>query len=437
MLDYKNVLRFVNQSEIEKYEQITINAKNKLLDKNGEGNDFLGWVDYPLKINNIEINQILDAAEKIRNTSEVLLVIGIGGSYLGAKSALSMLKPYFRKANELEVIFVGNTLSSTYTKELMDYLSNKDFSINVISKSGTTTEPAIAFRIFKNLLESKYGDNYNQRVYCTTTLNKGALYSLAVINKYQIFSIPEDIGGRYSVLTPVGLLPIAASNIDIIKMIDGAKAAYQDCLNKNYLENEALLYAAIRHLLYQRGKLIEILVTYEPKLSFLSEWYKQLFGESEGKDHQGIYPSSVTYTTDLHSLGQYVQDGKRHIFETVLNIVMPETDLVIKRENDDFDQLNYLASKTLDEVNKQAFKGTLLAHVDGEVPNIIINLPEISAYYYGYLVYFMMFSCGVSGYLLGVNPFNQEGVEAYKKNMFALLGKSGYESLREELLKKL
>ena len=436
LLDYQNVLKFISDAEIKAMEQEANIAQRKLLDKTGAGNDFVGWVDYPVQITNDELDLINKTALEIRKTSHVLLVIGIGGSYLGAKAALSMLNNYFPSKDELEVIFVGNTLSSTYTKEVYDYLQDKDFSINVISKSGTTTEPALSFRLFKKLLEAKYGGEYYKRVYCTTTIGKGALYKLAKENNYQIFSIPEDIGGRYSVLTAVGLLPIAASNIKITEIIKGAQDAYHRYTTESYINNDAMLYASIRNLLYRKDKFIEALVTYEPNLHYLGEWYKQLFGESEGKDHKGIYPSSLSYTTDLHSMGQYIQDGRRNLFETTINIINPKLNDIIEMEQDDFDGLNYLANKTLDEVNKQAMRGTILAHVDGGVPNIKINIPSISPYYFGYLVYFFMFSCGMSGYLLGVNPFNQEGVEDYKKNMFALLGKPGYEDLRKKLEEK-
>jgi glucose-6-phosphate isomerase len=437
LLNYKNALKFVSEKEINNIAGEVLAAKEKLLNKTGLGNDFLGWVDYPEKEVFTDFERICEAAKRIRQDSEVLLVIGIGGSYLGAKAGLSMLSPYFLKSSGTKVIFVGNTLSPAYSKEILDYLQDKDFSINIISKSGTTTEPAIAFRLFRNLLQNKYGASSNKRIYATTTIGKGVLYRVAKEKGYEIFPIPEDIGGRYSVLTAVGLLPLATSGIDIKAIIEGAQAERRACLNQPYLKNDALLYAAIRNILYRKGKEIEIFVTYEPKLKYLGEWYKQLFGESEGKSGKGLFPASVIYTTDLHSLGQYIQDGKRILFETVLNIEKPEKDVLLEAEAGDFDGLNYLSGKMLDIVNKQALKGTVLAHVDGNVPNLILNLPEISAYEFGRLVYFFMFACGVSGYLLGINPFDQEGVEAYKKNMFALLGKPGYEALSEELKKKL
>lgn len=433
MLDYCNVLNFVTKEDINGLRNETEQALDTLVKRSGAGNDYLGWLDYPENIAEEEVEAIIDAAQQIKRDSEVLLVIGIGGSYLGAKAALSMLGDYFPKTKTLEVLFVGHTLSSVYTNQLLEYLRNRDFSINVISKSGTTTEPAVAFRLFQKLLVDKYGDEAHKRVYVTTTIGKGALYSLACARKYRIFSIPEDIGGRYSVLTPVGLLPIAAAGYDIKKILKGAREARMHYLDTPYPENSVLLYAAIRNLLYRQGKKVEALVTYEPKLVYFGEWYKQLFGESEGKEHRGLYPSSLTYTTDLHSLGQYVQDGERLLFETVIRIQKPESDLHLEKEDEDFDGLNYLTGKHLSEVNEKALQGTLLAHVDGGVPNLIINLPEIDAYHFGYLVYFFMLTCGVSGYLLKVNPFNQEGVEAYKKNMFALLGKPRYENLREKL----
>ncbi|MGD9886757.1 MAG: glucose-6-phosphate isomerase [Bacilli bacterium] len=436
MLDYKQVLPFVSKKQIGAMEAQVLSAREQLLHKTCLGNDFVGWVDYPNLLSETTLKEIVEASQKITNNSQVLLVIGIGGSYLGAKSALSMLEGYLKQKQGLEVLFVGNTLSSTYTKAVYDYLENKDFSINVISKSGTTTEPAIAFRLFRGLLQKKYGTSFNERIYCTTTIGKGVLYSEAVNNNYQIFSIPEDIGGRYSVLTPVGLLPMACRNIDIYQVIKGSTSAFFDFSKKNFWENDALLYACLRKILYDQGKLVEMMVYYEPKLHYLGEWYKQLFGESEGKNHQGLLPVSVNYSTDLHSLGQYVQDGKRHLFETILNIEAPEDNILIPLDNFDFDQLNYLTKYSLDQINKQAMIGTMMAHVDGGVPNIVINIPEISPYYYGYLVYFFMVSCGVSAALLGVNPYNQPGVEAYKLNMFALLGKPGLEKLKEELKKK-
>jgi len=435
IFDYKNILPFISENEIKKYEHKAKWARKSLLTKSGAGNDYLGWIKYPQMINHEFIDEILIAKDNILENSDVLVVIGIGGSYLGAKAVIDMFSDYFPKKQETEIIFAGHTLSSTYINELYSYLKDKDFSINVISKSGTTTEPALAFRLLRQLLVKKYGSDYNKRIYCTTTAGKGALYELAVQNNYRLFYIPEDIGGRYSVLTPVGLLPLAVKGINIRDLVKGAVHAL-DCFDKKpYMENEAMLYAAIRHLLYQKGKLIELLITYEPKFRYFSEWYKQLFGESEGKDHKGIFPASALYTTDLHSLGQYVQEGKRHLFETTVYISNTDQEMIIPPENNNFDGLNYLAYKSLEEINQQALKGTVLAHVFGDVPNIIINISELTSFNVGSLLYFLMFACGMSGYLLGVNPFNQEGVEAYKKNMFALLGKPGYEDWRKKLEK--
>jgi glucose-6-phosphate isomerase len=362
------------------------------------------------------------------------VVVGIGGSYLGAKAALEFILPYFPKRRNVEVLFAGHNMSSTYLNELCDYLKNKDFSINVISKSGTTTEPAIAFRVLKKLLEEKYGvEEANNRVYATTDKSKGALRVFADSKGYETFVVPDNVGGRYSVLTPVGLLPLAAAGINIKSMMRGARSAKAQYTKKSIYKNDVHMYVALRNLLYRNNKSIEMMVNYEQKLNFFAEWWKQLFGESEGKEHLGIFPASASFSTDLHSLGQYVQDGERILFETILNIENPNKEIYIEEDDLNLDGLNYLSGKSLDYVNKQAFRGTLMAHKDGGVPSIIINVPETSAYSFGYLAYFFELACGVSGYLLGVNPFNQPGVEAYKKNMFALLGKPGYEELRKEL----
>ncbi|HOH18280.1 MAG TPA: glucose-6-phosphate isomerase, partial [Bacilli bacterium] len=378
MLNYQQVLPFIKKTDLEALEPQALKAKEDLLHKTCLGNDFVGWVDYPNRLSEADLKAIVAASQTIQNQSQVLLVIGIGGSYLGAKSALSMLRAYFKKTGGLEILFVGNTLSSTYTKAVLQYLQHKDFSINVISKSGTTTEPAIAFRLFRGLLKEKYGSRFNERIYCTTTIGKGVLYSEAINNNYQIFAIPEDIGGRYSVLTPVGLLPMACSNIDIYQVINGASQAIFNFSQKPFWENQVLLYASLRKALYDQGKRIEMLVYYEPKLHYFGEWYKQLFGESEGKNHLGLFPVTANYSTDLHSLGQYVQDGHRHLFETVLNINKPEEDLTIPLDQLDFDQLNYLTKYSLHQINHQALVGTTMAHVDGGVPNILINVPELS-----------------------------------------------------------
>lgn len=437
-LDYRYALPFVNKDELENINKEIKLARKLLESKTGPGSDFLGWLDLPNNVNQKEIEEILISARKIRKQASVLVVVGIGGSYLGAKAAIEFMKPYFPKRKNIEVVFAGHNMSGTYLNELKDYLSKKDFAINVISKSGTTTEPAIAFRVLKTLLEEKYGlEEAKERIYATTDKSTGALRELVKINNYKSFVVPDDIGGRFSVLTAVGLLPIAASGININQMLSGAKAARKAYDKYNIFKNDVHMYVALRNLLYRKEYSIEMLVNYEPKLTFFSEWWKQLFGESEGKDNKGLFVSSAAFSTDLHSLGQYIQDGQRILFETVINVEKSEKDVFIQESEFDQDGLNYLKDKGLDHVNKQAFKGTLLAHRDGGVPNIIINLSKMDAYNFGYLVYFFELAVGVSGYLLKVNPFNQPGVEAYKKNMFALLGKPGYEKLKEELEKKL
>ena len=371
-------------------------------------------------------------------------MIGIGGSYLGARAAIEFLRHSFYNVVSKEVrktpeiYFVGNSISSTYLKHLLDVIGDRDFSINMISKSGTTTEPAIAFRIFKELAEKKYGkEGAAKRIYATTDRVKGSLKNLATEEGYETFVVPDDVGGRFSVLTAVGLLPIAVSGADIDKLMEGAASARKHALEAPYEENDALLYAALRNILLKKGKSVEILANYEPSVHYVSEWWKQLYGESEGKDQRGIFPASVDLTTDLHSMGQFIQDGARIMFETVINIEESREEIVIGNEPTDLDGLNYLAGKTVDFVNKSAMNGTILAHTDGQVPNFMVNVPEVNEFYLGELFYFFEFACGVSGYLLGVNPFNQPGVESYKKNMFALLGKPGYEAQREELLKRL
>ncbi len=436
-VDYSKALDFVDKDSLISIQKEIKNAHNTVHNKTGEGNEFLGWVDLPNNYDKVEFSLVKESAKKIRNNSDVLLVIGIGGSYLGAKFALEMLNKHFRSDGDLQIIFVGHHISSTYMMDLVDYLDGKDFSINVISKSGTTTEPAIAFRIFKKILIEKYGDEEAKtRIYATTDKEKGALRTLADKEGYTTFVVPDDIGGRFSVLTSVGLLPIAASGINIDEIMNGAKDAFNEY--SIYSENnEAYKYVAIRNLLYRNGKKIEMLVNYEPAFFYLGEWWKQLYGESEGKNNLGLFPASASFSTDLHSLGQYIQDGERHLFETVLNVVKSRREVVIENDSLDLDGLNYLVGETVSYVNNKAFLGTLLAHNDGGVPNVIINIPEISPYSFGYLVYFFEIACAVSGYVLGVNPFNQPGVEDYKKNMFALLKKPGYEELTKELEKRL
>ena len=436
-LNLDNALKFVTNEQVEAMKDEVVNAANVLVSQSGAGNDFLGWLNLPLDYDKEEFDRILAAAERIKKQAEVLLVIGIGGSYLGAKSAIEMLKKYFGNKG-VEIIFVGHQISGTYVNELIDYLKDKEFAINVISKSGTTTEPAIAFRIFKELIEARYGvEESKKRIYATTDKARGALKGLATAMGYETFIVPDNVGGRYSVLTPVGLLPIAVSGVDIKQMMAGAQLAHKECNVIDLDTNLAMQYALVRNALYRSGKVIEILVNYEQNLTYFAEWWKQLYGESEGKDGKGIYVASASFSTDLHSLGQMIQDGERNIFETVLQVTTPVSEQVIPFDEANLDGLNFLAGKTMDYVNKQAFLGTLLAHVDGGVPNIVLEFPEISAFAYGYLAYFFEFACGVSAYTLGINPFNQPGVEAYKKNMFALLGKPGYETLAEELKAKL
>ncbi len=436
-INIENALSFIEVSDYQKIES-EIKAANKLLrEGTGEGSDFLGWVSLPEKYDQTEFARIKDAATRIRKNSDVLLVIGIGGSYLGAKSAIEMLSKNFDKNKELEIIFVGHHISSNYITDLIEYIDGKNFSINVISKSGTTTEPALAFRIFKDLLEKKYGKEASkERVFATTDKEKGALKKLATEEGYETFVVPDDVGGRFSVLTAVGLLPIAAAGLDIDAIMQGAKDAMEE-YKEDSINNNVYKYVAVRNLLYRSGKKIEMMVNYEPEHAFFAEWWKQLFGESEGKDGKGIFPASAMFSTDLHSLGQIIQDGERTIFETVVNVRNVRETVIIEEIDGNLDGLNYLSGQTVDFVNKNAFKGTLLAHVDGGVPNIVIEVPEINGYSFGHLVYFFEIACGISGYVLGVNPFDQPGVEAYKKNMFALLGKPGYEELKEDLEKKL
>lgn len=428
-LDLKHTHKFINIKDEEKVLEKAMDARKTLHNKTGLGNEYLGWLDLPIEYDKEEFKRIKEAAKKIRENSDVLVVIGIGGSYLGAKAVTNVFKKHFGN-NKIEVLFVGNNISSDYIFDLKEYLIDKDFSINVISKSGTTTEPAIAFRIFNEMLESKYGEEAKKRVYATTDKKAGALKKLSNIKKYETFVVPDNVGGRYSVFTAVGLLPIAVMGIDIDKLIKGAADSYKDAIQEN---SDAFIYAINRYMLYKKGYKVEMLVNYEPCLIYISEWWKQLFGESEGKDKSGIFPASASFSTDLHSLGQYIQDGERFIFETVINVLESKTNIKIKKEDNDLDGLNYLEGRTVDYINKKAYLGTLLAHVEGGVPNIILNIEKMDEYNIGYLLYFFMYSCGISAYMLGVNPFNQPGVEAYKKNMFALLGKKGYEKLKEEL----
>lgn len=438
-LDYQKALSFFEQHEIDQQADLVKSVHRTIHEGTGAGSDFLGWVDLPVDYDKEEFARIQKSAKQIQSNSDVLVVIGIGGSYLGARSAIEMLTPAFKKNEETpEIIFAGHHLSSTYTQELIDYLEGKDFSVNVISKSGTTTEPAVAFRLFKKLLEEKYGkEEAVKRIFATTDKEKGALKQLATNEGYESFIVPDDVGGRFSVLTAVGLLPIAVAGIDIESMMSGAAKAREELSSDDVSENIAYQYATIRNILYSKGYTTEMLINYEPSLQYFNEWWKQLFGESEGKDLKGIYPSSANFTTDLHSLGQYVQEGRRFLFETVLKVESPKHAITIEEDPEDLDGLNYLAGKTVDDVNTKAFEGTLLAHTDGGVPNLIVKVPQLDAFTYGYLVYFFETAVAMSGYQLGVNPFNQPGVEAYKQNMFALLGKPGFEDKKKELEERL
>lgn len=438
-LDYGKTLEFFGEHELEQQKDNVKAIHQTIHNGSGAGSDFLGWLDLPVDYDKEEFKRIIEVAKRVKGHSDVFVVIGIGGSYLGARAAIEMLTSSFRNSTEFpEIVFVGNHLSSSYTHELIQYLDGKDFSVNVISKSGTTTEPAVSFRLFKQLLEDKYGkDEAKERIFATTDKEKGALKQLATNEGYETFVVPDDVGGRYSVLTSVGLLPIAVAGIDVEAMMQGAAKAREELSSDELENNIAYQYATIRNILYTKGYTTEMLINYEPSLSYFNEWWKQLYGESEGKDYKGIYPSSANYTTDLHSLGQYVQEGRRFLFETVLKVDTPKHDIKIEEDPDDLDGLNYLAGKTMDEVNTKAFEGTLLAHTDGGVPNLVVRVPRLDAETFGYLVYFFELACAMSGYQLGVNPFNQPGVEAYKQNMFALLGKPGYEDKKEALEKRL
>lgn len=442
--DYSKTAGFISEEEIGYMSRLTEQAKDVLVSKNGAGNDFLGWIDLPVDYDKEEFSRIEKAAEKIKKDSDVLIVIGIGGSYLGARAAIEFLRHGFynslpkEKRGTPEIYYVGNSISSTYLKGVIDVIGDRDFSVNVISKSGTTTEPAIAFRIFKKMLEDKYGqEEAAKRIYATTDKARGALKDLATKEGYESFVVPDDVGGRFSVLTAVGLLPIAVSGADIKALMDGAASGRELALNEKFEDNEAMKYAAIRNILLRKGKSVEVLANYEPALHYIGEWWKQLYGESEGKDQKGIFPAAVDFTTDLHSMGQFIQDGARIMFETVMNVEEARETITIEKEAEDLDGLNYLAGKTMDFVNKSAMNGTILAHTDGSVPNLMIKIPKMDEFHLGQLFYFFEFACGVSGYILGVNPFNQPGVESYKRNMFALLGKPGYEEEREALLKRL
>lgn len=442
--DYSLANPFICEEELDLMKASVATARDTLEKKSGAGNDFLGWIDLPVDYDKDEFARIQKAAEKIQSDSEVLVVIGIGGSYLGARAAIEFLRHCFYNSVDKsvrktpEIYYAGNSISGTYLSQLIETIGDRDFSVNVISKSGTTTEPAIAFRVFKEMLENKYGkEEAAKRIYATTDKARGALKSLATEEGYETFVVPDDVGGRFSVLTAVGLLPIAASGADISKLMEGAQSMRKLCLESAIEDNDAIQYAAVRNILYKKGKSVEVLANYEPIFHYVAEWWKQLYGESEGKDQKGIFPASVDLTTDLHSMGQFIQDGSRIMYETVMELEKPSLDITVQEAENDLDGLNYLSGKTLDFVNKSAMKGTQLAHTDGNVPNLIIRVPEQNEFYLGELFYFFEYACGISGYLLGVNPFNQPGVESYKKNMFALLGKPGYEELGKELLARL
>jgi glucose-6-phosphate isomerase len=441
--DYSKTNQFIAEHELTQMQPLVTAADTILREGTGAGSDFTGWVNLPRDYDKEEYARIKKAAAKIQSDSDVLVVLGIGGSYLGAKAAIDFLSHTFSNLQTKEerktpqIFFAGNSLSSTYLAELIEAIGDRDFSVNVISKSGTTTETAVAFRIFKKLLEEKYGEEAKNRIYATTDKANGALKSEADAQGYESFVIPDAVGGRFTVLTPVGLLPIAVSGADIDALMQGAADAMEEYSDADLEKNEAYQYAALRNVLYRKGKVTELLINYEPRMQYFSEWWKQLFGESEGKDGKGIYPSSANFTTDLHSLGQYIQEGQRNLFETVVKVDKPLKSIEIPAFDEDLDGLGYLEGKDVDFVNTKAFQGTVLAHTDGDVPNFVLTIPEMDAYSLGYIIYFFEIAVAISGYLNGINPFNQPGVEAYKKNMFALLGKPGFEELAEALNKRL
>ena len=441
-LKMTGVKGYVEQYEVDNMAPVMNTVNDLLLNGKGPGNDFLGWIDLPVNYDKDEFARIQKAAKKIQKDSDVLVVIGIGGSYLGARAAIEFCKGQMynavREEGIPEVYFAGSNISSTYLNDIVKIIGNRDFSVNIISKSGTTTEPAIAFRLFKKLLEEKYGkEGAKGRIYATTDKARGALKALSDAEGYESFVVPDNVGGRFSVLTAVGLLPIAAAGINIEEMMQGAAASREVCQGGDMATNPAFQYAALRNILYRKGKVTEILVNYEPQLTMMGEWFKQLYAESEGKDKKGIFPTAANFSTDLHSIGQFIQDGTRNLFETVLWVNTPATESYIEEAAEDIDGLNYLAGKSVHFVNSKAYQGTLMAHMDGGTPNIIVEIDKADAYHFGYLAYFFEKACGLSGYILGVNPFDQPGVEAYKKNMFALLGKPGYEAQKAELEKRL
>ena len=440
-LKEKYLAPFVSPKELEGIAPMVAAAARQVEEGSGLGNDFLGWVHLPTQHDKEEVVRIKAAAQRIQKDSDVLVVIGIGGSYLGARSAIELMKGTFYNSLRKgcpEIIFAGCNISSAYMSQVLKMIEGRDFSVNVISKSGTTTEPALAFRVFRKLLIEKYGEKEAaKRIYCTTDKARGTLKGLADREGYETFVIPDDVGGRYSVLTAVGLLPIAVAGCDIDKILEGAAAAEKELAEPDLGKNDCYRYAALRNILCRKGKTTELFVTYEPAFTMMNEWLKQLFGESEGKDQKGIFPASVAFSTDLHSMGQFIQDGNRNLFETVVDIQTPAEDFFLEEDPENLDGLNFLSGQEMSGVNRRALEGTILAHTQGGVPNMVLEVPDSGEYEYGYLVYFFEKACAVSGYLSGVNPFDQPGVEAYKKNMFALLGKPGYEDLRADLLEKL
>lgn len=440
-LNDKYLSGFIGENEYKGIAPMVKAAHETLTDRSGLGNDFLGWVTLPTDYDKTEFERIKKAAEKIKKDSKVLIVIGIGGSYLGARAAIEALKSTLYNSlckDTPEIYFVGNSISPTYLNEVISLVEGKDFSVNVISKSGTTTEPALAFRVFRELLEQKYGaEGAKSRIYATTDKARGTLKELSDRNGYETFVIPDDVGGRYSVLTAVGLLPIACAGCDIDALMNGAKAAQDGLCDPDIDKNDCYKYAAIRNILYRKGYKAEMLVAYENSFAMMNEWFKQLYGESEGKDGKGIYPTSATFSTDLHSLGQFIQDGSKMLFETVLQFEQPQKDFFLKDDPENNDGLNFLSGQNMSVVNRKAFEGTVLAHTEGGVPNTVLEVPVLNEFELGYMIYFFEKACAISGYIMGVNPFDQPGVESYKKNMFALLGKPGYEDRKAELEAKL
>ena len=440
-LDDRYLAGFVHEHELDNIAPYVKAAHDSLEAKSGAGSDFLGWIDLPVDYDKEEFARIKAAAAKIKQDSEVLIVIGIGGSYLGARAVIEAIKSTLYnslKKDTPDIYFVGNSISPTYLSEVVSLVEGRDFSVNIISKSGTTTEPALAFRVFRDLLVERYGeDGAKDRIYATTDKAKGTLKELSDKKGYQTFVVPDDIGGRFSVLTAVGLLPIACAGCDIDALMQGAAAAREKYAVCDVKTNDCYKYAALRNILYRKGKSVEMLISYEPSFAMMNEWYKQLFGESEGKDNKGLYPSSAVFSTDLHSLGQFIQDGSRVMFETVLQFEKPQKEFFLKDDPTNVDGLNFLSGQNMSIVNRKAFEGTVIAHTEGGVPNIVLEAPELNEYELGFIIYFFEKACAISGYLLGVNPFDQPGVESYKKNMFALLGKPGYEAQKAALEAKI